>query len=46
MSAAPAESDLDGLVCVEYPGLVQDVDKMINTLGGLKNIGKGVRCEV
>jgi len=42
MSAAPAESDLDGLVCVEYPGLVQDVDKMINTLGGLKNIGQVV----
>ncbi|GLV42415.1 lethal (2) 37Cd [Carabus blaptoides fortunei] len=27
------------LMCIEYPGMVKNVDKMINTLGGLDNIG-------
>lgn len=26
------------LVCVEYPGRVVNVDKMINTLGGIRSI--------
>ena len=28
-----------GLVCIEFPGLVNDHEKAIKTLGGLKNIG-------
>ena len=30
------------LVCVEYPGMVKDVSAMIETLGGLDNIGRVV----
>ena len=38
--AEPA--DRPSLVCVEYPGLVKDVSAMIDTLGGLDNIGRVV----
>jgi len=31
-----------GLVCIEYPGVVQNPEKAIKTLGGLKNIGQVV----
>ncbi|XP_045108931.1 general transcription factor 3C polypeptide 5-like isoform X2 [Portunus trituberculatus] len=31
-------------VCIEYPGLVENVDNMINTLGGLEKISE-VYCE-
>lgn len=27
-------------VCIEYPGLVENVDNMISTLGGLEKISK------
>jgi len=31
-----------GLVCIEYPGVVQNPEKAIKTLGGLRNIGQVV----
>ena len=31
---------LGGLVCVEYPGVVQSPDNMINSLGGLDTIAQ------
>ena len=37
--ASPARPSL---VCVEYPGMVRDVSAMIETLGGLDNIGRVV----
>merc|ERR1719309_855879 len=32
-------SQMPSLVCIEYPGVVNNPDKAIQTLGGLKNIG-------
>ncbi|XP_070183438.1 general transcription factor 3C polypeptide 5-like, partial [Littorina saxatilis] len=29
-------------VCIEYPGIVQNVDKALQTLGGLKSISKSI----
>lgn len=26
------------LVCIEYPGIVQNVDKMLDTLGGIRQL--------
>lgn len=26
------------LVCIEYPGIVQNVDNMLETLGGVRNL--------
>lgn len=28
------------LVCVEYPGIVKNIDTVIKTLGGMSNISK------
>ena len=35
-----AETDKEGLLCIEYPGKVENVERMIETLGGLKVMGQ------
>lgn len=37
--AVPAQAVDPGLVCIEYPGVVQNPERAIRTMGGLKNIG-------
>ena len=42
----PVSLDVDGgdpipeLVCIEYPGVVNSTDKMLETLGGLETIAQ------
>jgi len=38
----PSTPNPGGLVCIEYPGLVHNVDKAVATLGGLATIGQVV----
>jgi len=33
-------NNLNKLICIEYPGVVKNVDKMLETLGGLENLNK------
>ncbi|XP_076455107.1 general transcription factor 3C polypeptide 5-like [Babylonia areolata] len=33
------------LVCIEYPGIVQNVDKALQTLGGIKAVNKSIKDE-
>ena len=31
---------MDNLLCIEYPGKIQNVDRMLETLGGLRKMTK------
>lgn len=31
---------MNNLICVEYPGLVKDPDKMLETVGGIVELSK------
>ena len=40
MAEDDCDDRLSGLVCVEYPGVVQSPDNMITTLGGRDTIAQ------
>lgn len=57
ISTRPEDADVPGssitvplqerrLACVEYPGVIRSVDKMLETLGGEKAITKVSMCSI